>query len=119
MFLIYFAGKKYITIEPDEIFIDSKNLPKFDLPISPAGKPVSRRIIIAVGGAIIALIYIGNLELASYKRRCRSPKPIACVTCLSFRTRHNLRPNGEPLAGMKAKAPTASCHCVAIVSFPA
>lgn len=65
MFNFFRRKKNYGIIEPDEIFIDSKNLPKFD-PGRFQGrleKPVSQRTIIAVGGifAIIALLYIGKI----------------------------------------------------------
>ena len=72
MFNLFRRKKKYLTIEPEEIFIDSKNLPKFD-PGRFQGrieKSISRQTIIAVGVAfaIIALLYIGkiwNLQIAN------------------------------------------------------
>ena len=65
MFNLFRRKKKYLTIEPEEIFIDSKNLPKFD-PGRFQGrieKSISRQTIIAVGVAfaIIALLYIGKI----------------------------------------------------------
>ena len=72
MFNLFRRKKKYLTIEPEEIFIDSKNLPKFD-PGRFQGrieKSIGRQTIIAVGVAfaIIALLYIGkiwNLQIAN------------------------------------------------------
>ena len=65
MFNLFRRKKKYLTIEPEEIFIDSKNLPKFD-PGRFQGrieKSIGRQTIIAVGVAfaIIALLYIGKI----------------------------------------------------------
>ena len=65
MFNLFRQKKKYTAIEPDEIFIDSKNLPKFD-PGRFQGrleKPVSQQIIIAVGVvfALTVLLYIGKI----------------------------------------------------------
>ena len=72
MFNLFRRKKKYLTIEPEEIFIDSKNLPRFD-PGRFQGrieKSIGRQTIIAVGVAfaIIALLYIGkiwNLQIAN------------------------------------------------------
>ena len=65
MFNLFRRKKKYLTIEPEEIFIDSKNLPRFD-PGRFQGrieKSIGRQTIIAVGVAfaIIALLYIGKI----------------------------------------------------------
>ncbi len=65
MFKLFRRKKKYTTIEPDEIFIDSKNLPEFDRGRFQGRleKPINRQTIIAVGLAftIIALLYIGKI----------------------------------------------------------
>ncbi|MFA6273461.1 MAG: penicillin-binding transpeptidase domain-containing protein [Candidatus Paceibacterota bacterium] len=65
MFSLFHRRKKYHTIEPEEIFIDSRNLPMFD-PGRFQGrleKSIGQRTVVAVGVAftIIALIYIGKI----------------------------------------------------------
>ncbi|MEK7176271.1 MAG: penicillin-binding transpeptidase domain-containing protein, partial [Patescibacteria group bacterium] len=112
MFNLFRRKKKYITIEPDEIFIDSKNLPKFD-PGRFQGrleKPVSRRIIIAVGGAfaIIALIYIGkiwNLQVTKGAVYAAQAETNRLRHLLVFPERGTIYDrNGEPLAWNEGKS---------------
>ncbi|TSC67617.1 MAG: hypothetical protein CEO19_140 [Parcubacteria group bacterium Gr01-1014_73] len=112
MFNLFRRKKKYITIEPDEIFIDSKNLPKFD-PGRFQGrleKPVSRRIIIAVGAAfaIIALIYIGkiwNLQVTKGAVYAAQAETNRLRHLLVFPERGTIYDrNGEPLAWNEGKS---------------
>ena len=59
--------KKIIQVEPDEIFLDSKNLPHFNTQQFEGRieKPIPKRTIFFLGSffAIVAIIFIGQISI--------------------------------------------------------
>ena len=112
MFNLFRQKKKYTAIEPDEIFIDSKNLPKFD-PGRFQGrleKPVSQQIIIAVGVvfALTVLLYIGkiwNLQITNGTVYTAKAETNRLRHLLVFPERGTIYDrNNEPLAWNEGKS---------------
>ncbi|HEY4496428.1 MAG TPA: penicillin-binding transpeptidase domain-containing protein [Candidatus Paceibacterota bacterium] len=112
MFNLFRRKNKYVIIEPDEIFIDSKNLSGLDLERFQGRleKPVNRGVIITVGifFTIIALLYIGkiwNLQITNGTVYTAKAETNRLRHLLVFPERGTIYDrNNEPLAWNEGKS---------------
>src|SRR3989344_2107836 len=112
MFNLFLRKNKYVIIEPDEIFIDSKNLSGLDLERFQGRleKPVNRGAIITVGifFTIIALLYIGkiwNLQITNGTVYTAKAETNRLRHLLVFPERGTIYDrNNEPLAWNEGKS---------------